>query len=65
MIVGLAGHVSHGEGYRCAVGNGHCRGHKKELNVTDSQCFQKESCLSLSSYLKTNSELHISLTDCY
>lgn len=34
MVVGLARHVGHGEGYRCAVGDGHCRGHEKELKVT-------------------------------
>jgi len=27
MIVGLAGHVGHGEVYRSTVGDGHCRGH--------------------------------------
>lgn len=35
MIVGLAGHVRHGEVYRCTVGNGHCKGHReKEINVS-------------------------------
>lgn len=28
VIVGLAGHVCHGEVYRCTVGDGHCRGHR-------------------------------------
>lgn len=35
MIVGLAGHVRHGEVYCCTVGNGHCKGHReKEINVS-------------------------------
>lgn len=30
MIVGLAGHVGHGEVYRSTVGDGHCRGHREK-----------------------------------
>lgn len=29
VIVRLAGHVGHGEVYCCAVGDGHCRGHRR------------------------------------
>lgn len=30
VIVGLAGHVGHGEVHRRAVGDGHCRGHREK-----------------------------------
>lgn len=30
MVVGLAGHVSHGEVYCCTVGDGRCRGHRQK-----------------------------------
>lgn len=35
VIVGLAGHVGHGEVYHRAVGDGHCRGHRH--TKTDGQ----------------------------
>lgn len=60
VIVGLAGHVGHGEVYRCTVGDGHCRGHRgnkdrqsgckslqhKEFNVS-SVCTRSSVCFSI------------------
>lgn len=48
MIVRLAGHVCHGEVYRCTVGDGHCRGHRED----------KER--SLDSVITTKTELDVS-----
>lgn len=34
VVVGLAGHVSHGEVYCCTVGDGHCRGQRENKRET-------------------------------
>lgn len=43
MVVVLAGHVRHGERYRCAVGDGHCEGHRGVRVVFACDCICAEN----------------------
>ncbi len=64
VIVGLAGHVGHGEVYHCTVGDGHCGGHtenKDRQSVTAKTKFNAYSevrlrtvCISLSLHVETH-----------